>query len=64
NGIFRFRPPAQSLFSPEALMKNPAEILSRLGADSIFLTRDWLQRGLGFFQSSEPIEHRALEMMN
>ena len=64
NGIFRFRPPAQSLFSPEALMKNPTEILSRLGADSIFLTRDWLQRGLGFFQSSEPIEHRALEMMN
>lgn len=64
NGVFRFRPPAQALFSPEALMKNPTEILSRLGADSVYLSRDWLQRGLGFFQSSEPIEHRALDLMN
>lgn len=64
NGVFRFRPPAQSLLSPEALIRHPAEILSNLSADGVFLTRDWLKRGLGFFQSSEPLEHRALEMMN
>lgn len=64
NGVFRFRPPALAWRHPEFVARHPLELLTRFGEDGMFLTRDWIKRGIGMLQSGEPLEHRALEMVD
>lgn len=64
NGVFRFRPPASDLLHPGFLARHPVEALTRFGEDGIFLAREWIQRSIGFLQSSEPLDNRALEALN
>jgi len=64
NGVYRFRPPALAWKHPEHMARHPLELLTQFGEDSMFLTRDWIKRGIGMLQSGEPLEHRAMEMVD
>jgi predicted acylesterase/phospholipase RssA len=64
NGVFRMRGDPRTLLDPRCLAVDPVTPLSRLAEDSVFLARDMLNRTSNFAFSGEPLDRRAIELMN
>lgn len=64
NGVFRFRPDLARLCNPACYIENPVRPFSELASDALFLSQDWLQRGINFLLSPGDLEQRAIELID
>jgi len=64
NHVFRFRADPFEFLGSELMSQNPLVPMGAFANDAAFLAQDWLNRGLQFLKSREPVERRTLELMD
>lgn len=64
NGVFRYRVDPRSFFDRECLARDPGLPFRNLAEDTAFLSADVLRRTLNFLSGNEPLERRAVEMLD